>query len=104
MSQIREIKSFLIRVLYWAIRIAAFPLLVFYFLFRAIRDPRYSRRFSERLGAEPASFHPTPEGAIWFHAVSVGEVVSSVGVLRAIRERSPSIPLYVSVTTVAGRE
>ncbi|HEX5230085.1 MAG TPA: tetraacyldisaccharide 4'-kinase [Bryobacteraceae bacterium] len=85
-------------------RTAAFPLLVFYFLFRCIRDPRYSRRFSERLGAAPASFHPTPEGAIWFHAVSVGEVVSSVGVLRAIRERSPSIPLYISVTTVAGRE
>ena len=104
MIQIREIKSVLIRILYWAIRTAAFPLLVFYFLFRVIRDPRYSRRFSERLGAEPASFHPTPEGAIWLHAVSVGEVVSAAGLLRAIRERSPSIPLYVSVTTVAGRE
>ncbi len=56
-----------------------------------------------RLGAEPASFHPTPPGAIWLHAVSVGEVVSSAGLLREIRERSPSIPLYVSVTTVAGR-
>src|SRR6202021_3468110 len=32
-----------------------------------------------------------------------GEVVSAPGLLRAIRERSPSIPLYVSVTTVAGR-
>ncbi len=37
------------------------------------------------------------------HAVSVGEVVSAVGLLREIRERSPSIPLHVSVTTVAGR-
>jgi 3-deoxy-D-manno-octulosonic-acid transferase len=50
------------------------------------------------------SFHPTPPGAIWFHAVSVGEVVSLAGLLREIRDRSPSIPLYVSVTTVAGRE
>ena len=37
------------------------------------------------------------------HAVSVGEVVSAAELLREIRERSPSIPLYVSVTTVAGR-
>jgi 3-deoxy-D-manno-octulosonic-acid transferase len=104
MNQIREFKSALIQILYWAIRTAAFPLLVFYFVFRAIRDARYSRHFSERLGAEPASFHPTPPGAIWFHAVSVGEVVSAAGLLAETRKRSPSIPLYVSVTTVAGRE
>lgn len=104
MNQIREIKSALIQFLYWAIRTAAFPLLVFYFVFRAIRDARYSRHFSERMGAEPVSFHPTPPGAIWLHAVSVGEVVSATGLLVEIRKRSPSIPLYVSVTTVAGRE
>ncbi len=104
MNSIREIKSALIQILYWAIRVAAFPLLVFYFLYRCSSRPRYCRRFSERLGGEPASFHPTPPGAIWLHAVSVGEVVSAAGLLREIRERSPSIPLYVSVTTVAGRE
>ena len=104
MNRIREIKSALIQILYWAIRVAAFPLLVFYFVYRCARDPRYSRRFSERLGGEPASFQPTPPGAIWLHAVSVGEVVSAAGLLREIRERSPSIPLYVSVTTVAGRD
>ncbi len=103
MNSIRQIKSALIQILYWAIRVAAFPLLVFYFVYRCARDPRYSRRFSERLGGEPASFHPTPPGAIWLHAVSVGEVVSAAGLLREIRERSPSIPLYVSVATVAGR-
>jgi 3-deoxy-D-manno-octulosonic-acid transferase len=103
MNGMREIKSALIQILYWAIRVAACPLLVFYFLYRWLRDPRYSRRFSERLGGEPESFQPTPPGAIWLHAVSVGEVASAAGLLREIRERSPSIPLYVSVTTVAGR-
>src|ERR1700733_7863645 len=103
MNSIEEIKSALIQILYWAIRIAAFPLLVFYFVYRSVRDPRYSRRFSERLGSEPVSFHPTPPGAIWLHAVSVGEVVSAAELLREIRDRSPSIPLYVSVATVAGR-
>ena len=104
MNRISEIKSALIQILYWAIRVAALPLLVFYFLYRSARDARYSNRFSERLGGEPLSFQPTPPGAIWLHAVSVGEVVSAAGLLREIRERSPSIPLYVSVATVAGRE
>jgi 3-deoxy-D-manno-octulosonic-acid transferase len=104
MNRIREIKSALIQILYWAIRFAALPLLVFYFVYRAIRDPRYSKNFWERLGAEPLSFHPTPPGGIWLHAVSVGEVVSAAGLLGEIRERSPGIPLYVSVGTVAGRE
>jgi 3-deoxy-D-manno-octulosonic-acid transferase len=104
MNIIREIRSALIHFLYWAIRVAAFPLLVFYFVYRSLRDPRYTRGLCERLGSAPQSFHPTPPGAIWLHAVSVGEVISAVGLLREIRERSPSIPLYVSVTTVAGRD
>ena len=99
----RETKSALIRILYWAARMAAFPLLVFYFLYRWARDPEYFRHFSERLGAEPASLLATPPGGIWLHAVSVGEVASAASLLREIRERSPSIPLFVSVTTTAGR-
>jgi len=83
---------------------AAFPLLVFYFVYRSVRDPRYSHGISERLGGAPQSFQPTPPGAIWLHAVSVGEVISATGLLREIRECSPSIPLYVSVTTIAGRD
>ena len=104
MNSIRQIKSALIQILNWAIRVAVFPLLVFYFVYRCARDRRYSFRFSERLGGEPESFHPTAPGAIWLHAVSVREVVSAAGLLREIREHSPSIPLYVSVATVAGRD
>jgi 3-deoxy-D-manno-octulosonic-acid transferase len=45
----------------------------------------------------------TPPGAIWLHAVSVGEVLSSVELLRRLRERFPRAPLFVSTTTLAGR-
>lgn len=37
------------------------------------------------------------------HAVSVGEVISAAGLLRDLRARSKTTPLFVSVTTVAGR-
>jgi tetraacyldisaccharide 4'-kinase len=103
MNTIRQIESALIWFLYWGCRIVAFPLLVFYFLYRCVRDRRYWRGFPERLGGRPTSFPATVPGAIWLHAVSVGEVVSAVGLLQELRARSPGTPLYVSVGTVAGR-
>ncbi len=74
-----------------------------YFLLRIRRDRRYASRFPERLGALPFSFDPTPAGAIWLHAVSVGEVISSIPLIAALRKQYPNAPLFVSCTTVAGR-
>ena len=85
-------------------RVVAVPLLVFYFVWRGIREPRYARRFSERLGGGPGPFRATPPGAIWLHAVSVGEVMTAAGLLEQLRKSSPTVPLYLSVGTVAGRE
>jgi 3-deoxy-D-manno-octulosonic-acid transferase len=85
------------------VRIVAFPLLVFYFLYRGCRDPKYFRTFAERLGALPLSFKRTAPGCIWLHAVSVGEVISSVRLVEELRARNPQIPVYVSTTTLAGR-
>ena len=81
----------------------ASPLLVFYFVYRCARAPGYRWRFGERWGGLPASFQATAPGAIWLHAISVGEVLSAVGLLRELHERDSTIPLYVSVGTVAGR-
>jgi len=81
----------------------ASPLLVFYFVYRCARAPGYRWRFWERWGGLPASFQATAPGAIWLHAISVGEVISAVGLLRELRERDSTIPLYVSVGTVGGR-
>ena len=103
MKTIREIQSAFIYFLYWGGRVLAFPLLVFYFVYRCARSPGYRWHFWERLGALPASFQATAPGAIWLHAISVGEVISATGLLRELRERNSAIPLYVSVGTVAGR-
>lgn len=47
--------------------------------------------------------HPTGATAIWFHAVSVGEVLSVVELLRVLRAARPHLALYVSTATIAGR-
>jgi tetraacyldisaccharide 4'-kinase len=103
MSTIAQIENAFIYFLYWGCRVVAFPLLVFYFLYRCARDRRYARRLSERFGGRPSSYQPTVGDGIWLHAVSVGEVVSAAGLLQELRDRHPNLPLWVSVGTVAGR-
>jgi 3-deoxy-D-manno-octulosonic-acid transferase len=103
MRAIAKIENAFIYFLYWGCRVLAFPLLVFYFLYRCARDRRYTRRLSERFGGRPSSYQPTVGDGIWLHAVSVGEVVSAAGLLQELRDRHPNLPLWVSVGTVAGR-
>ena len=78
------------------------PLLIFYFGYRIYRDRRYAHNFRERLGTIPFT-QRTPAGAVWLHAVSVGEVLSSIALLKALREIYPAAPIYVSCSTLAGR-
>lgn len=41
---------------------------------------------------------------IWFHAVSVGEVVAALPILREIRRQAPDAEVILSVTTSSGHE
>ncbi len=48
---------------------------------------------------------PSPDRPrLWFHAVSVGEVVAALPVLRAVRARAPEAEIVLSVTTSSGHE
>jgi 3-deoxy-D-manno-octulosonic-acid transferase len=58
----------------------------------------------ERFGFLPLSFKATGPGSIWFHAVSVGEVLSAAELIRRVRQVQPHAEIFVSVTTLAGRE
>ncbi len=79
------------------------PLLLIYFLIRGYRDSNYFRSFLERFGTLPASFKRTAPGGIWLHAVSVGEVISSVRLVEQLLKRSPETPVFLSTATLAGR-
>ncbi|MFB3777268.1 MAG: tetraacyldisaccharide 4'-kinase [Bryobacteraceae bacterium] len=93
----------LIYLLYRALQWAASPFILLYFVLRVIRDHRYLRRFPERLGFLAHSFRQDSAGAIWVHAVSVGEVASVAELLRRLRARLPLARLFVSTSTIAGR-
>ncbi len=68
---------------------------------RILQDRRYLNRFAERLGSLP--WREIQRGAVWVHAVSVGEVLTAVPLLKALKQELPSAPLFVSTATLAGR-
>jgi tetraacyldisaccharide 4'-kinase len=100
---IHSLRERLIYTLYWLLQAVALPFVLLYFLHRARADRNYRGRFRERLGFLPRSFHRTAAGAVWLHAVSVGEVISSLELVRRLRAACPWAPVYVSCATVAGR-
>lgn len=78
--------------------------MLLYLLYRGFKDRRYFSGLRERLGFLPSSCDSTPGGSIWLHAVSVGEILSSLELIRRLKSEHPSVPLFVSTTTLAGRD
>ena len=60
---------------------------------------KYKNDITERLG----QVSDVPEGAIWIHAVSVGEVQSASSLIRRIKRKSP-LPCVLSTVTLTGRD
>jgi len=73
------------------------PLILIYLRRRARRDPAYGTHLAERFGRYP---RPMP-GAVWIHAVSLGELRSAVPLIRALLARGDRV--VVTHFTPAGR-
>lgn len=77
-----------------------------YWLVQGLRYGKYLSNLLERLGFSFPSLEKLPAdraGAMWIHAVSVGEALSSVTLARQLKERYPKRPLIVSTTTMTGQ-
>ncbi len=77
-----------------------------YWLMQAIWHGKYFSNLGERLGFSYPGLAKLPAsraGAIWIHAVSVGEALSGLTLVRQLRERFPDRPLIVSTTTLTGQ-
>ncbi len=96
-------QAYLIYFLYWTVQALAFPLLLLYLALRVARNGAYLRHLGERFGFLPRTILPTAPGAIWLHAVSVGEAITAGGLIRRLRTEMPFAPVYVSCSTLAGR-
>jgi 3-deoxy-D-manno-octulosonic-acid transferase len=81
-------------------------LLVPYWVVQGLRRGKYLSNLGGRLGLSFPSLARLPAercGAIWLHAVSVGETLSSVTLARRLKEAYPDRPLVVSTTTITGQ-
>ncbi len=81
-------------------------LLVPYWLVQGLRHGKYLSNLGQRLGFSFPSLAKLPAvrpGAIWIHAVSVGETLSGVILARRLKEAYPNRPMIVSTTTITGQ-
>lgn len=74
-------------------------------IYKLIARPGWKKTFMERFGyfgrrkAELAG-----EGGIWFHAVSVGETMVALSVIRELLKRDPGCRVILSTTTTTGQQ
>lgn len=82
--------------------ILALPLIFMRLLLRSRRFPAYRQRLLERLGVY-LNFHPKKHG-LWIHAVSVGEVVAALPLIKALQQKYVHLPITVTTTTPTGSQ
>ena len=88
-----------LRKLYTLLLYLLTPFVIARLAWRGIRAPDYWRRWPERFGSiEPA----LGERVIWIHAVSVGEVLATEPVVRALVEQYPEHSILLTTVTPTG--
>jgi len=92
-------------LLYSILTAAGMLLLLPYFLVQGLRRGKYLDNIRERLGRLPdeGRLRGDGPGAIWVHAVSVGEALAALPLARRLKERYPGRRLVVSTTTATGQ-
>lgn len=89
-----------LRILYTIGFYLAFPVILLRLLWRSRKNSHYRHRWNERfgyikrLGAEQKS--------IWIHAVSVGEAIAAIPLIRELKKRYPDMTIVVTNTTPTG--
>jgi 3-deoxy-D-manno-octulosonic-acid transferase len=81
-------------------------LLTPYWIVQGLRHGKYFSNLGQRLGFSFPTLSKLPEnraGAIWIHAVSVGEALSGITLAKRMKQAYPDRPLIVSTTTLTGQ-
>ncbi len=92
------------RVIEWGLYRAALllilPVIPIRLLWRGMRERGYWQHWSERFAC---SNEPQTTGALWIHAVSVGETRAAAPLIAALRARHPDLPVLLTCMTITGR-
>ncbi|XP_048490127.1 probable 3-deoxy-D-manno-octulosonic acid transferase, mitochondrial isoform X2 [Beta vulgaris subsp. vulgaris] len=92
----------LVYKLYRALTFVISPLIHLHLHFRRFRGLEHSIRWSERLGCPSL---PRPHGPLlWFHAVSLGEGMAAIPVIRRCLVERPDFNILMTTTTLSAFE
>lgn len=92
----------LARTAYGLALLLAWPVLYLYYFCRSRTDGKYRTSYRARLGLDlPGPFGDGRDRA-WFHALSVGEVLSSIPLVLEISAQKPSLQILFSTATETG--
>ncbi|ENI8076446.1 lipid IV(A) 3-deoxy-D-manno-octulosonic acid transferase [Vibrio vulnificus] len=90
------------KTFYTVLLILLSPLLLWYLYRSKPNKPKFGKRWKEHFGVTP-----TLDGQnqpLWIHAVSVGESIAAVPLIKAIKEKTPDQVIVVTTTTSTGAE
>lgn len=89
-------------VLYTILHLHLLPFIVLRLLWRSRKAPAYRKRLSERFALIP--MRKGKEELIWVHAVSVGEVIAAIPLVKALQAQYPEKKICMTTTTPTGSD
>ncbi|KIP78726.1 3-deoxy-D-manno-octulosonic acid transferase [Vibrio harveyi] len=92
----------LIRIFYTLLLALASPFLLFGLYKSKPNKPKFGQRWKEHFGITPKL--ETTEHPIWIHAVSVGESIAAIPLIKELKKQNPNQPILVTTTTSTGAE
>jgi len=87
------------RVLYSAVFYLIIPFVLFRLYWRGFKTPHHRLRWNERFALYNQQY---PQGVIWFHAVSVGEVEALFPLVKQMQTLHSDSPILITTMTPTG--
>jgi 3-deoxy-D-manno-octulosonic-acid transferase len=92
------------RLLYTFLSAALLPFALLRLLWRSRKSPAYRLRWAERFGRFGDCHFDQTQPVIWLHAVSVGETLAAVPLIKTLQARHPDWQWMITTTTPTGSE
>lgn len=86
------------RTLYSFLFYLMIPFVLLRLLWRSYRQPIYRKRLAERFGFYPYQL----QQCLWVHAVSVGEAIAAIPLIKALQKKYPTSTILVTTMTPTG--
>jgi len=90
-----------VRFIYSALFYLLVPIIVLRLLWRGIKAPSYWQRWLERFAYQSSNL---PQGGVWLHAVSMGEVQAAIPLIKALIGNFPQYSILVTTMTPTGSQ